>query len=93
MALSQFCEGCAVPIKHKCLIHVSCYISEITSQLPKYKKDFQTYLIRFNQAVPLKLNHVKVKLFYHQMDNQDKIFYILEYKKLTGNAHLEIKTH
>lgn len=54
---------------------------------PKKQKDFQTYLFRFNQVVPVKLNYVKVELFYHQMDNQAKIFYILEYKKLTGNKN------
>lgn len=57
------------------------------------KKDLQIYFSRFNQAISVKLNHMKVELFYHQTDNQAKIFYVLEYKKLTWNAHSEIKTH
>lgn len=58
--------------------------------MPKKKKYFQTYL--FNQAVPVKLNYVKVKLFYHQMDNQAKIFYIFEYKKINCKCTLGNKS-
>lgn len=90
MGCSQFCEGCTVPTKHKCLINVSCYISIITLQLKK-KNYFQTSLFRFNQAAPVKLHHVKEELFNHQMENQAKIY--LNIKKLTENAHSEIKTH
>lgn len=44
----------------------------------KKKKDFQTYLFGFNQAVPVKLNPVKVESF---SITKAKIFYILEHKK------------
>lgn len=38
--------------------------------------------------VPVKRNQVEVELFYHQTDNQAKIFYIFEHKKINCECTL-----
>lgn len=47
-----------------------CFLLNFRNYLSNAKKDFWTYLFRFNQALSVKLNLAKVGLFYQTIDRE-----------------------